>query len=421
MFQRYFNLSPFIAFLPLALLYAVVVMVRGSEVVYGDEERYLKLAENLCHGFYSPPQPNINLWSGPGYPLIVAPFIYFGLSQFWITMLNVVFQYLSVVFLFKALRLLVDLRIAAIASIGWALMYNAWLWEMPLVSTEPLTVCLCAMIAFTLLRSHHSPEKKTKNRFAILTGILLGYLVLTKIIFGYVLLATIAISLLAFLMKRTAIRSQLMKISLYAILINLPYLIYTHSLTDKLFYWGNSGGLSLYWMSTPYPTETGDWHGLELYQPAQKNSEVALNHQKDFEYLSQFTGVQLDDELKKMAMQNIRDYPGKYVQNCFFNISRLLFDAPYYFASPTNMYVFRILPMLVFLPLLLFAIWKLLTNFKNVPGALRYLILVMLFYFGMTVLLSAYHRQFYVMIPWMIILIVYVFSIRKKKSLHQGL
>jgi hypothetical protein len=77
--------------------------------------------------------------------------------------------------------------------------------------------------------------------------------------------------------------------------------------------------------------------------------------------------------------------------------------------------------MLVFLPLLLYAIWKLLRHFKNVPGTLRFLMLLMLPYFGLTVLLSAYHRQFYVMIPWMIILIVYGLAIRKKTSFNQGL
>lgn len=405
MIERYFSRSPFLSFLPFAVMYVVIVYFRGSEVVYGDEERYLKLAENLCHGFYSPPPPNINLWSGPGYPLVVAPFVYFGLPQLWITLLNALFQYLSVVFLFKSLKLLSETRIAAILSISWGLMYNAWFWEMPLVATEPLTVFLCSLFAFVLIKSQRHSDKKMAARYTVFAGVVLGYLVLTKIVLGYVLLIAFVICLMALIARRTAIRFQLFAICLVALNVNLPYVFYTYHLTDKWFYWGNSGGLSLYWMSTPYENETGDWHGLELYQPSQAGSEVAVHHQDDFKYLSQFTGVQLDDELKRMAFENIQNHPFKYLRNCAANASRLLFDAPYYFASPTKMYVIRIFPMLLFLPVLIFSlriVWK---RFRQIPGTIRFLLLLMFFYFSITVLLSAYHRQFYVMIPWMMLLI----------------
>src|SRR5690349_1086566 len=40
----------------------------------GDEWRYLYYADNLLHGFYSP-HDRVFLWNGPGYPLLLAPFV----------------------------------------------------------------------------------------------------------------------------------------------------------------------------------------------------------------------------------------------------------------------------------------------------------------------------------------------------------
>lgn len=60
-----------------------------------------------------------------------------------------------------------------------------------------------------------------------------------------------------------------------ALLICSPYLVYTYALTGKIFYWGNSGGLSLYWMSSPHPQEFGDWHNP---QTLSEIPELETNH-----------------------------------------------------------------------------------------------------------------------------------------------
>ncbi len=57
----------------------------------------------------------------------------------------------------------------------------------------------------------------------------------------------------------------------------VPYLLMTYSLTGKPFYWGSSGGLSLYWMSTPYDTEMGDW-----FSKIDVKERPELFHHRDF-------------------------------------------------------------------------------------------------------------------------------------------
>ena len=70
------NLSrrPWIALLPFLVLYVVLVLVFHKDAMEGDEGRYVFFAENLSQGFYSP-RDEINLWNGPGYPLVLVPLV----------------------------------------------------------------------------------------------------------------------------------------------------------------------------------------------------------------------------------------------------------------------------------------------------------------------------------------------------------
>ena len=79
----YYKLTPFL------LLYLIICIVFAPHENVGDEGRYLYFANNLLSGFYSPPYPEINLWNGPGYPLFLAPFIFFELPLIALRLLNV--------------------------------------------------------------------------------------------------------------------------------------------------------------------------------------------------------------------------------------------------------------------------------------------------------------------------------------------
>lgn len=108
--------NPYILFSPFLLLFMIYVSLFHTDLMEGDEGGYIELAKNLLNGFYSPPPPDINLWWGPGYPILLMPFVFLKLPLICITLLNTIFQYLSIVFLFKALIKIVDFNKALLFS-----------------------------------------------------------------------------------------------------------------------------------------------------------------------------------------------------------------------------------------------------------------------------------------------------------------
>ncbi len=128
------------------------------------------------------------------------------------------------------------------------------------------------------------------------------------------------------------------------------------------------------------------------------------------DYLSHFKAVQRDDEYKKLAVNNIVKHPIKYFRNCVANICRLLIDTPYYFAFPTDMYLFRVLPMLFLFPFIILSMSITAFNFKRTPFELKILFLLTILYFMLTIIVSAYNRQFYIMIPIFLLFIAYTFE-----------
>src|SRR4051812_36700485 len=69
---------PFVLFLPFLLIYGVGVALGSGRPLHGDEPGYLSYAANLSHGYYSPAN-DVLLWWGPGYPIVLLPFVALGL------------------------------------------------------------------------------------------------------------------------------------------------------------------------------------------------------------------------------------------------------------------------------------------------------------------------------------------------------
>jgi 4-amino-4-deoxy-L-arabinose transferase-like glycosyltransferase len=165
--------------------------------------------------------------------------------------------------------------------------------------------------------------------------------------YGYVLIVGAVLSGLWLAVSR---RSQAARRSTVALLIGFllctPWLVYTYSLTHKPLYWGNSGGLSLYWMTAP--GNLGDWHhfseGLTL-------REFAPDHAV-FAKLAALNPVDQDTQLTKIAVQNIKHHPGHYLANVVNNIGRLVFNSPYSFTNEKASPMFFALPNGILLGLL---------------------------------------------------------------------
>ena len=114
--------NPYLLFLPF-LIVLIIFAILNPTGGYGDEYRYLMFANNLVHGFYSPPPPNVTLTNGPGYPIILMPFVALDLPLIYITLLNPFFYYFSIIFLYKALQKVVSYKITLIFSFFWVCYY----------------------------------------------------------------------------------------------------------------------------------------------------------------------------------------------------------------------------------------------------------------------------------------------------------
>lgn len=162
-------------------------------------------------------------------------------------------------------------------------------------------------------------------------------------------------------------------------------------------------------MSTPFSGEYGDWHGAEIFEPDHANIPLVKNHFLELTELGKLNSIALDEEYIRLSIENIKLHPVKYARNCLANITRLLFDTPIYFATPTDLYLLRIFPTCVILPFIIIAFFITMFNFKKIPSELKLLFFLTLIYFFLSVLVSPYHRQFYIMVPVFLIFIAYSF------------
>ena len=217
----------------------------------------------------------------------------------------------------------------------------------------------------------------------------------------------------------------------FALLFTLPYLFYTYSLTGRFFYWSNAGGTTIYWMSTPYAEEFGDWFNADL-QPngsidgSAENAQQKLieNHQQHHNKILRYTGVERDDAFKRKGFENIRNYPVKYFKNWIANIGRLLFNYPQSYRKPgIGMYLNMIPNMFVVVlgALLIVPAFKI---SRNIPFFMKFLMLLCLIYLAGSSLVSAMIRMFYIIVPIIGLWLAYVSSrtiqFKYSDSAHQN-
>ena len=428
--------KPFLLFSPFLLLSVIFVIISYDPSFFGDESKYLNYAINILKGYYSPPFPNIYLATGPGYPLILVPFVAFKIPYIGIALLNAIFYYISIVLLYKTLKLIVTLRLALIVSLFWAFYYNSY-DNLQYILSESVAPFLISALMYFLVKMNNT-ILIFKNKYIYLAGFTLGYLALTKIIFGYVLLFMFAGNCLVWLFNRSSInyRKGLMVLTV-AFLTTLPYLVYTYHLTAKVFYWGSVGGNNMYWMSTPYEKEYGSWFpepkqntdsivSLKTYSEFRQeeyNNVISngqnipgfeeyiwKNHRLDFVEINKYKGVEKDEMLKRIAINNIREHPVKYLENCLSNLGRILFNYPYTYKLQNPGTLLRIPPNVIILALLLFSLFSTILNWKKIIFPIRFTIFIFLLYMGGSITGSAEIRMFTVIVPILLLWISFILN-----------
>ncbi len=402
--NKYLNSEFQYRLLPFLFLYLAICFVFAPLHNVGDESRYLYFANNLLKGFYSPPYPDYNLWNGPGYPLFLSPFIFLKIPLLYLRFLNGLLLFSSLLISFKTISIFASKKSAYIFTVILGLYFP--IFEMlPLIFTECLTWFLICLFCYLFSKSYL--EKEISWRLTFLTSFILAFLAMTKVIFGYVIAIMIIVSLFTLLfskLRTSAKKSGL--IFLISFIFCLPWLYYTHSLTNKLFYWTNSGSMSLYTMSAPFPNELGDWKSeIELKQNP--------NHKAFMDSIENLNSLERDEAFKNAAIKNIKKHPNKYFSNWLANIGRLLFSYPfsnqYNHAQNLKTYWF-ILPNMFIIVILALTLPLSIVNLKKFPDSLIYLFIFFTIYlFGCT-LVSTYRRMFYVTLPYWFLFISFVFN-----------
>jgi len=424
MFKRLIR-NPYFIYLPFLLYYIYFIVVNKWPTLYGDEIRYRDFAWRLLHGYYSPPAPHINLWNGPGYPIVLSVFMALKQHALCMTLANAFFMYLGVVFLYQSIKLLSNRRMALLFSLPLAIYPNA-LVMLPILYTEAFTGFLVSSLVYTLVLY----QTKGSNKYLIAAGLVLGYLTLTKVIFGYVLILCLftCIGLLFFKRNRSYHRASV-RILVIAFAVTVPYLVYTYHVTGKVFYWGNSGGMSLYWMSTPYNNEYGDWKLPELnnnqYPELFKSPEGAAmlkkNHLQEITEILKHDNVEQDVLFKQAAIRNIKAHPLKFATNYYYNSARMLFNFPYSYSYQDSAIVGNIIRGSLLLWVSLFCLVITAINWQQVVYPVKFALLITAVYLLLSGALSAYPRQLDVMVPVLLFwLATTVFKMRRPSLKFAG-
>lgn len=408
----YYSLNIYYKFTPFLLLYIAICVLFPKEINNGDQPRYLWFASNLLNGFYSPPYPKIDLWNGPGYPFLLAPFLFFKSSYTLLRILNAFLLYFSLIISYKTFRFYCSKKNALFFTMLLGLYFPIY-EVLRQVLTESLTWFLISLICFSFVKSFK--QKKKSWKLIILPALAISYLAMTRVIFGYVIISMLLVSLiLCFLpkLRTAAIKSTL--IFLLSFFLCLPWLTYTYHLTNRPFYWANSGGMSLYTMSTPYAGESGQWY---LEEDLLKNPY----HRVFIDSILNLTPLQRDDAYKKEAIKNITNHPKKYLTNFISNSGRLLFF-PSDYAPDSIFSYYPFIPNMFVVVLILFSIVIGVLNYRRIPEEFIFLLLFFAIYLLGSTVVSAYRRMFHVTMPFCFLFIGYIFTnvisikIRKNNS-----
>ncbi len=410
-------LRSILLFLPLLLFYIILVLAFSNAEFTGDESRHMVYANNLTHGYFAD-ENNPDLRNGPGYPLVIAPFLTINAGLLVLKLLNALFVFIGVIYFKKTIAFFAKEKYAIVLAylIG---MYPPLLRYMPLIYSEPLTFMIICALLFHLFKLYES--KKIDQKQIVITSLYLALLVLVKIIFLHV----IAVSLLLlgglFLWNR---KRQNMKIAFVLIggfLLIVPYLIYTYSVTDKLFYLGTGGGEILYHRATPFENEWGNWFSMDDainggnsdYKPnnVYRNlNTLSKNHREVYLEFEHLTYMERDSAFKSIAIENMKTHPDAYIKNTVANIGRLLFHYPFsYREQNLNAYGYMI-PNMFIIVVWLLSLYPAFLRRKKLPFELNAMIIFTLIYACGIVVADGRGRNFIIMAPSLVLFSAYIYT-----------
>ncbi len=379
-----------------------------------DEGSYIRIAYDLVgrsHASSAVP----NLWFGPGLPVLLAPLALVHAPLEMMRLLGPLLLLCAVLLFYELMQLYVDRRAAFVASTALGL-YLPFYVLLPSLHSETAAVLLVVLFMFALTRD----VRERRARYLMLGAFALAGLALTRVVFGWILLAGLAVWLVAWLISRDQRSSRIVAVHALALVLCLPWLAHTYSVTHKVFYWSSSGGLSLYWMASPSAGQLGDWHGRnEVFS----NPGLAQDR-PEFTKLRGLGQAEADDVLRHDALHLIREHPVHYARNLANNLSRIWFNLPYSFTPEHVGVLVYIVPDALLLAGLLASGAVLWVTRRNLPFELRSFLVLLVLGVAIQTLLSAYQRMLTPLVPVIILLVVvsqarYVEHVRASGSVRE--
>jgi hypothetical protein len=293
----------------------------------GDEPDLLGYAGRLLDGHYAARLPATGyLWHGPGLPGALAPLLALHVPL-WLDrlLLGPLATYAVVVGLAVVLRRTVpDCRARAVAAA-----FGLYLPLLSIVSSlhkEPLAAGLVVLAMGAASRG-----MRDGSRAAIaLAGAALAGLAMTRVEYGWVLIVLLAGAAVHAAVARTPATRRRLAIPALALALCIPWLAYTDHVSGHPGYWGNAGGLSLYWMSSPAPAQLGEWHAVHTV----RQDDRLRAYRSLFRRLQALPPAVEDARLRALAVRQALGHPLKYALNFAANVGRMVAAWPFGRAAP---------------------------------------------------------------------------------------
>lgn len=340
--------APSLPLLPILVAYVLVSVLTDPRIAT-DEVSFLSYAHHLTHGFYADTQssdPGAYLWHGPALPALLVPLV---ALHFPLALMRVIvgsgLLFATMVAFHRLARHYMPNRAALMATYGLALYLPFFVVNR--VYVEPLATLSLTLVALFIVRSFRG------GRWDHLwAGAAFALLALSRIEFGYVLGVALVLSLVWLVASRRSLMARRSVVAtVLALILCTPWLIYTYSLTGRPFYWSNSGGLSLYWMTAP--GNLGDFHR----QAAAFTHPQLAASRNVFTEVARLAPLDQDPRLQHIALQNIGHNPKHYLANVVNNLDRLVFNSPYSFTNEKASSMLYAVPNALLLSLLAIALW----------------------------------------------------------------
>ncbi|HEY2201129.1 MAG TPA: hypothetical protein VGH56_04525 [Solirubrobacteraceae bacterium] len=323
--------------LPLLALLLAVAIVTAPARSTADEGPLIAAAHRLLHGHYADTTSMDGtkfLWHGPGLPALIAPLVALGVPLQGLRLTSPLLLFAAVVLFYRMLRPRLSPRGALLGAYALGLYFPGY-YVLGTVAKDPLAL----LLSIVTLDASARYMKWGRRRHAAIAGLALAALAMTRLEYGWVIALALGGGVAWWLTARlrhapagaqTAGRWTL--ICAVAMVGCLPWLAYTYSLTGHPFYWGNSGGLSLYWMSSPSLSQLGQWHS-----PHMVLSDPRLTgYRPFFHYLATLRPVPRDLKLEHVAVAQVLAHPGKFGLNVLANLGRMFAGFPFSFVLPTT-------------------------------------------------------------------------------------